>query len=125
MGARVLIVEDEPSIVESLRFILERAGHEVQTVTDGNAALALLRRRPADAVILDLMLPGPSGFEIFKQIRADPVLAATPVLMLTARGQEQDRRTAEALGVDAFISKPFSNREVVECVRRLLGGDPG
>ena len=125
MGARVLIVEDEPSIVESLRFILERAGHEVQTVTDGNAALALLRRRPADAVILDLMLPGPSGFEIFKQIRADPALAATPVLMLTARGQEQDRRTAEALGVDAFISKPFSNREVVECVRRLLGGDPG
>ncbi|MFO7855345.1 MAG: response regulator [Paracoccaceae bacterium] len=120
MGAtRVLIAEDEPHIVESLRFLLRREGYEVDEAVDGESAVARLCAAPADLIILDVMLPRLNGFGVLRRLRADPVLAATPVVMLTAKGQAQDRRTAEDLGVDAFITKPFSNRDVVAHVLRL------
>ncbi|HKK35294.1 MAG TPA: response regulator [Paracoccaceae bacterium] len=120
MGARrVLIAEDEPHIVESLRFLLRREGYAVDEAVDGETAVARLFETPADLMILDVMLPRLNGFDVLRRLRADPTLAATPVLMLTAKGQAQDRRTAEDLGVDAFITKPFSNRDVVEHVLRL------
>jgi DNA-binding response OmpR family regulator len=119
MATRVLIAEDEPHIVESLTFLLRRAGYDVASVLDGEAALAHLRTQPPHLMILDLMLPGRNGFEVLKAVKADPALRAVPVLVLTAKGQPQDRRLAEEIGVEAFMTKPFSNREIVDEVQRL------
>ena len=122
MATSVLIAEDEPNIVESLTFLLRRAGYDVASVLDGDAALAHLRTRAPDVMILDLMLPRRNGFEVLKVIRAEPALRSVPVMVLTAKGQPQDRRRAEEIGVDAFITKPFSNREIIDAVRRLTAG---
>lgn len=122
MSTRVLIVEDEPNIVESLSFLLRRGGFEVASTGDGEAALAALRSQPARVMILDLMLPKANGFEVLKAVRTDPALAGVRVLILTAKGQASDRRRAEAIGVDAFMTKPFSNREIMSEVRRLTAG---
>ena len=122
MSTRVLIVEDEPNIVESLSFLLRRGGFDVVAAADGEAALADLRSQPARLMILDLMLPKANGFEVLKAVRSDPVLAGMRVLILTAKGQASDRRLAEAIGVDAFMTKPFSNREIMSEVRRLTAG---
>jgi DNA-binding response OmpR family regulator len=122
---RILIVEDEPNIVESLSFILRRAGFEVDTVTDGIEALDRVRRQSLSVLILDIMLPGMNGLDVLKAIRSDHALAALPVIVLTAKGQADDRRTAEAIGASAFITKPFSNAEVVEHVSRLAGSVVG
>ncbi len=117
----ILIAEDEPSILESLDFILKRAGWSIESVTDGDAALTALRRSRPRMVVLDVMLPKRSGFEVLKQIRADATTRDLPVLILTAKGQAQDKRTAEELGADGFVTKPYANAEVVGAVRRLLG----
>lgn len=119
MAAKVLITEDEPNIVESLSFILRRAGYEVTAVSDGEAAMQQLRTGLPDAMILDLMLPRLSGFEVLKQVKSAPALAALPVLVLSAKGQAHDRRLVEQIGAEAFITKPFSNRDIVEQVGRL------
>jgi DNA-binding response OmpR family regulator len=119
--APILLVEDDPSLVEALSFVLELAGFEVDSTGDGEEALRRMRRRPFSAVVLDIMLPGIDGFEVLRSIRADRALAALPVIVLTAKGQANDRRTAEAIGASAFITKPFSNDEVVACVSDLAG----
>ncbi len=121
MPQRVLIAEDEPHIVESLRFILDLEGYEVRAVTDGREVLDAVRRHMPDVVILDVMMPNCNGFEVLKSLKADSVLASIPVLMLTAKGQERDRDTALGLGADVFVTKPFSNRDVLDRVRRLAG----
>lgn len=121
----ILIAEDEPSILESLDFILKRAGWSIESVTDGEAALVALRRVRPRMVVLDVMLPRRSGFEVLKQIRADAATRDLPVLILTAKGQAQDRRTAEELGADGFVTKPYANADVVGAVRRLLGEEVG
>lgn len=120
MALDVLIAEDEPSILESLDFILRRAGFTCSSVTDGEAALNAVRALQPRMLVLDLMLPKRSGFEVLKQIRADTLTADLPVLILTAKGQLQDRRVAEELGANSFVTKPYSNAEVVGAVRRLL-----
>ncbi len=119
---RVLIAGDEPSIVESLAFLLRRAGYDVVSVLDGEAAISSLLGDRPDLLILDLMLPRRNGFEVLKAVRSQPTLAALPVLVLTAKGEPQDRRLAEQIGADAFMTKPFSNRDIVDAVRRLVGG---
>lgn len=120
MSARILIAEDEPHIVESLSFILTQAGCTVSVVYDGDAAIEAMQARPLpDVLILDVMLPKRNGFEVLKWIKSEPGLKDLPVLVLTAKGQQQDRETAEGLGVDAFITKPFANRDIVACVKRL------
>jgi len=119
MATRVLITEDEPNIAESLTFILNREGYEVSTAPDGEAALQRLRSDPPDLMILDIMLPRLNGFEVLKQMKADPALNALPVVILTAKGQAHDRRMAEEIGASAFITKPFSNRDIIEQVGRL------
>jgi DNA-binding response OmpR family regulator len=119
--APILLVEDDPSLVEALSFVLEHAGFEVDSTADGEEALRRMRRRPFAAVVLDIMLPGIDGFEVLRSIRADRTLAGLPVIVLTAKGQVNDRRTAEAIGASAFITKPFSNDEVVACVSDLAG----
>lgn len=117
----ILIAEDEPSILESLDFILRRAGWSIQSVTDGDAALAAVKRLKPRVVVLDVMLPKRSGFEVLKLLRADAETQALPVLILTAKGQSQDRRTATELGATGFVTKPYANAEVVGAVRQLLG----
>lgn len=118
--SRVLIVEDEPHIIESLSFVLGREGFLVSSALDGEAAVEVLRRDPPDLVILDVMLPRLNGFEVLKLAKADPALKAIPVIVLTAKGQQQDRRLAEEIGSDGFMTKPFSNRDVIDNVRRLI-----
>lgn len=119
---RILIVEDEANIVESLNFILSRAGFEVDAVADGTKALDRVRRESFAAIILDVMLPGMNGFDVLRAIRADGALAALPVIVLTAKGQVNDRKMAEAIGASAFITKPFSNADIVDQVQALVGG---
>lgn len=121
MAVDVLIAEDEPSILESLDFILRRAGWSIASVTDGDAVMGMLRRSPPKVLVLDVMLPKRSGFDVLKQIRADDVLRDLPVLILTAKGQAKDRRTAEELGANGFVTKPYANTDVLDEVRRLIG----
>lgn len=117
----ILIVEDEPSILSSLEFILKHAGWTIESLTDGESALRRLEGALPRALVLDVMLPRRNGFEVLKEIRHNSRTAALPVLVLTAKGQQQDRRTAMELGASAFITKPYSNAEVVDAVRALLG----
>jgi DNA-binding response OmpR family regulator len=116
---KVLLAEDEPNIVASLTFLLGRAGFDVTVETDGEKALAGAFECRPDVLLLDVMLPGIDGFEALRRLRADPRTASLPVVMLTAKGQREDRETARRLGADEFISKPFSNADVVETVSRL------
>lgn len=111
--------------MESLDFILRRAGWSIHAVTDGEAALDAVRRLLPRVVVLDVMLPRRSGFDVLKHIRADGQTRAIPVLILTAKGQQQDRRIAEELGADAFVTKPYANADVVGAVRHLLGEKSG
>ncbi|MEX5726815.1 DNA-binding response OmpR family regulator [Rhodovulum iodosum] len=120
MGKHVLLIEDEPNIIEAIRFILARDGWRVDTHSDGRTALQAVQARAPDVVILDVMLPGRSGFDILKDIRALPGLSGLPVLMLTAKGQSKDREMAERLGASRFMTKPFSNTEVLASVRELV-----
>lgn len=119
---RVLIVEDEPNIMESLSFILQRADFDIDTAPDGAEALRQLRRHTYSALILDLMLPGISGLDVLRSVRSDKALEALPVIVLSAKGQAADRKAAETTGATAFITKPFSNAEVIDRVRELTGG---
>ncbi len=119
LAQHVLLIEDEPNIAEAIRFLLTRAGLRVSHAPEGLAALALLRQDPPDLVILDHMLPGMSGLEILTALRADPASQNLPVMMLTARGR--DREMAEQAGADRFMTKPFSNAEILAEVRAMLG----
>jgi DNA-binding response OmpR family regulator len=121
MAIRVLIAEDEPHIVESLTFVLRRGGYEVEAVLDGESAIGVVRTDRPDLMILDVMLPRLNGFEVLKLVKSDPALRSMPVLVLTAKGQAQDRKMAEAIGVEGFMTKPFSNRDILDEVRRLTG----
>jgi DNA-binding response OmpR family regulator len=122
MVKRVLLAEDEPNIVESLTFLLSKAGFEVVTETDGRAALEAALASLPDVVILDVMLPGLDGFEILRRLRADARGKLLRIVMLTAKGQREDRETAQQGGADLFITKPFSNAELIAAVKRLAGG---
>lgn len=121
MPGRVLLIEDEPNIVEAVRFILSRDGWRVDTHSDGVTALDAVRNRQPDLIILDVMLPNKSGYDVLNELRADEDFGQTPVLMLTARGQKKDRELAERLGVNCFMTKPFSNGEMLATVRELAG----
>ena len=122
MGGRVLLIEDEPNIIEAIRFILSRDGWAVDTHADGQTALDAVARRRPDIIILDVMLPNRSGYDILADLRADPETSDLPVLMLTARGQKKDRELAERVGASRFMTKPFSNAEVLDAVRALTSG---
>ncbi len=119
MAKRVLLIEDEPNIIEALRFILNRDGWAVDTHSDGATAMAAVETRAPDVIVLDVMLPNRSGFDILRDLRASADYGNTPVLMLTARGQEKDRDLAEAIGATLFMTKPFSNTEVLETIREM------
>lgn len=121
MTSHVLLIEDEPNIAEAIRFLLSRDGCRVSTLNDGIGAAETVRSERPDLVILDLMLPGCSGLEVVEAIRAHPETGTTPVMMLTAKGQGRDREAAERAGVTLFMTKPFSNAEMLASVRALVG----
>ena len=120
MGKRVLVIEDEPNIIEAINFILSRDGWSVDTHSNGHDAVDVVLAKAPNLVILDVMLPGRSGYDILKDLRAHPQTADLPVLMLTARGQNKDRDMAERLGASCFMTKPFTNAEVLEALRSLV-----
>lgn len=124
MSYKVLIADDEPNIVISLEFLMKREGHEVSVARDGQQALEAIRTVRPDLVLLDVMMPFKTGFEVLQAVRADEGLAGTKVLMLTAKGRETDTAKGLALGADAYMTKPFSTKELAERVRQLLAGQP-
>jgi two-component system alkaline phosphatase synthesis response regulator PhoP len=120
-GRTVLVVDDEQQIVDVVRDYLEQAGFRVVAARDGQTAMSLVRRDHPDLVVLDLMLPGgKDGLDICREIRRDPVLAETPIVMLTARAELMDRLIGLELGADDYITKPFSPREVVARAKAVL-----
>lgn len=120
MGKKVLLIEDEPNIIEAISFILKRDGWIVATHADGTTAIAAIERHAPDVVVLDVMLPGRSGYDVLQELRAAEATSGLPVLMLTARGQTKDREMAERLGASRFMTKPFSNKEVLACIQELV-----
>ena len=120
VSKKILIVEDEGDLVKLLKYNLEKEGFRVTYATDGSVALAEVRRDPPDLVILDLMLPGLDGLEVCRQLRRSDKFVRTPVLMLSARGEEADRVVGLELGADDYVTKPFSMREMIARVRALL-----
>jgi DNA-binding response OmpR family regulator len=122
MSIRVLLAEDEPHIVESLTFLLERAGYQVDVETDGRAALESALDNVPDVLVLDVMLPELDGYEVLRRLRSDDRTKGLPTLMLTAKGQREDRETAMDVGADIFITKPFANAEIVEAINKLTSG---
>ena len=121
MTCKILIVDDEPNIVLSLEYLMKREGYEVILARDGHEALEMLRRERPHLVLLDVMMPKKTGFEVCQELRSDEALRDTKVLMLTAKGRDTDVAKGMALGASAYMTKPFSTRELVEKVRELLG----
>ncbi len=118
---KVLVVEDEDNIALALDYLLTREGYAHERIATGAGALDRIRATRPDLVLLDIMLPGVSGYEICQTIRLDPALAGVKILMMTARGSAMERRKGLALGADGFIAKPFELGELRAEVRRLLG----
>ncbi|MDD2728650.1 response regulator transcription factor [Malikia sp.] len=121
MSAKILIADDEPNILLSLEFLMKREGYQVLVARDGQEALdAILQQRP-DLVLLDVMMPIKSGFDVLQAVRERDELSALRILMLTAKGRDTDMAKGLALGANDYMTKPFSTRELVDKVRGLLG----
>jgi DNA-binding response OmpR family regulator len=121
MPKKVLIAEDEPNIVVSLEFLLEQSGYEIRTVGDGEEALRVAREFRPDLLLLDIMLPLRNGFQVCQLIREAPELAPMKIVMLTAKGRDTEVAKGLAVGADAYITKPFATRELVDTIERLVG----
>lgn len=124
MSYSILVVEDEPHIVESLSFLMKRAGYKVRIARDGEAALRTIEAEVPDLVLLDVMLPRRDGLSVCRDIRGRDSWRDVRIIMLTAKGQEIDRRKGFEMGADEYIVKPFSTREILERVARLLERAP-
>jgi DNA-binding response OmpR family regulator len=120
MASKILIADDEQNIVISLEFLMKREGFEVSIAQDGEEAVEKIRAELPDLVLLDVMMPKKSGFEVCQEVKADPALQSVRILMLTAKGRDTEVAKGLALGADAYMTKPFSTRELVERVRSLL-----
>jgi len=118
---RILVVDDEPHIRRVLEVILGSSGFDVVLASDGMQGLDNLSREPVDLILLDLMMPGANGLEILSKIRANPERANTPVIILTAKGQDTDREAALAGGASDFLTKPFSPKKLVARIEEILG----
>jgi len=119
----ILVVDDEPYIVRSLTYLLTREGYAVESATNGEAGLERARALKPPLVLLDIMMPGMDGYQLCQEIKRDPTLADTYVIILTARGQQVDRERAFLGGADDFMTKPFSPQEVASRVRAVLRGE--
>lgn len=121
MTHKILIADDEPNIVVSLEYLMKRAGYEVVVARDGQEAIDAVRREKPDLVLLDVMMPRKNGFDVCTEIRADEALRATKVLMLTAKGRDTDVDKGLGVGADAYVTKPFSTKELAAKVAEMLG----
>lgn len=117
---RILIIEDEPHILLSLEFLLERAGYETASAADGDEGLAQIRRLRPDVVLLDIMMPRRNGYEVCRAVKADPDLSPIPVIIISAKGQEVEVLRGLELGAAAYVTKPFGNAEILEAIRAVL-----
>ncbi|MDP9298490.1 MAG: response regulator [Actinomycetota bacterium] len=122
-GARILIVEDHPTMREAMRLVLEGEGFEISEAGEGRAALDMVRSDPPDLVFLDLNMPGSNGGDVLTQIKADPATAGVHVIVVTATGEE-GRERALAMGADGYFTKPFSPIALLRTVERVLGTPP-
>ena len=120
MNKKILIADDEQNIVISLEFLMKREGYQVEVANDGEEAVRRIRASRPDLVLLDVMMPKKSGFEVCQEIRSDPEMAGVRILMLTAKGRDTEVAKGLALGADAYMTKPFSTRELVDKVRSML-----
>ena len=125
MKPSVLLVDDEPNIVLSLEFLMNQAGYDVRVARDGDAALKAIAERAPDLILLDVMTPGRDGYDVCQTIRANPAWKSVKIVMLTAKSREVEREKGLALGADDYITKPFSTRELVDRVKRLLSDEHG
>ena len=119
----ILLIEDEQNILEALSFILRRAGWNVYNHSNGNDANEVINKLKPAVVVLDIMLPGKSGFDVLRDLRSSEVDQKIPVMILTARGQEKDRDAAKILGADLFMTKPFVNTEVLNALEGLFDNE--
>ncbi|MES9825535.1 MAG: response regulator [Candidatus Thiodiazotropha endolucinida] len=120
MTKTILIVDDEPNIVLSVEYLMKREGYQVMTASDGQVAIEMIADTRPDLLILDVMMPRKNGFEVCREIRADPALSGLPILMLSAKGREAEIKKGISLGADAYITKPFSTHDLVDKVNQLL-----
>jgi DNA-binding response OmpR family regulator len=120
VSASILVADDEPNIVLSLEFLLTQAGFRVRTAADGEAALAAITEEPPDLVLLDVMIPGRDGYAVCQEIRSNPAWRDVRIIMLTAKGGEIQREKGLSLGADEYVTKPFSTRDLVDRIRRML-----
>jgi DNA-binding response OmpR family regulator len=123
MAQRVLIADDEPNIVTSLEFLMSRSGYEVAVARNGDEALALVASFAPDLVLLDVMMPRRSGYEVCRIMRQRPDWGHIKIVMLSAKGREAEVNKGLSLGADAYVTKPFSNQDLIARVARLLAGD--
>ena len=121
MAKKILIADDEPNIVTALEFLLERAGYTLRVARNGEEALAAIAEDPPDLVLLDIMMPVKSGYEVCKRIREQPEWRQIKVVMLSAKGRDAEVTRGLAMGADLYVTKPFSTRELLEQIKALLG----
>ena len=121
MSHKILIVDDEPNIVISLEFLMKKEGFQIAVAGDGEEALAKVASFAPDLLLLDVMMPKKSGFEVCEALRADPANSALKIVMLTAKGRETEVAKGLAIGADAYVTKPFSTKDLVVRVKELLG----
>lgn len=120
MAKRVLIADDEPNIVVSLEFLMERNGYQIRIAKDGEEVLRAVEEYRPDLILLDVMLPGKSGFEVCQKIRENPAWQGIKIIMLTAKGRDTEVAKGLALGADAYVTKPFSTKELLAQVKQIL-----
>jgi len=120
MSRSVLVVDDEPNIVLSIKFLMKQKGYEVRTASNGEEALQALNEKVPDLILLDVMMPKPDGYEVCQKIRATAQWKDIPVIMLTAKGREVEREKGFAMGADDYLTKPFATQELVAKVQAIL-----
>lgn len=121
MGKRILIADDEPNIVVSLEFLMRQKGYEVMVATNGEDALAAVGEFAPDLILLDVMMPRLSGYDVCQKVRENPAWAGIRIIMLSAKGRDVEVNKGLAVGADAYVTKPFSTKDLIEQVARMLG----
>ena len=121
MGKKILIADDEPNIVVSLEFLMRQKGYEVKVATNGEDALAAVGEFAPDLILLDVMMPRLSGYDVCQKVRENPAWSGIRIIMLSAKGRDVEVNKGLAVGADAYVTKPFSTKDLIEQVARMLG----
>ena len=122
MSKKILVADDEPNIVAALQFLLERNGYEVQVARNGNEALELIEAEMPDLVLLDIMMPQKSGYEVCQRMRERPDWQHIKIVMLSAKGRDAEVNKGLSIGADLYVTKPFSTQELMDKIKGLVGG---